>query len=412
MKRILVFLMLIGISFADNIPMSLVGTSNGTIYNINIGDCYVLSYDGIFTNITFCPKTIDASVSLNPGQNYTNTLANITVVALVPPPNLSTSECALPNISSNLTPGQSYINGTIRIQCTIGNTSTCTKLNQNITLDYGQNFSNADIGVNITTRAFPSLNIERNLSYGETLNSYNSYDQRFNFTFRCQDIGNYCNQNVDRTLLSQEIFFNPICNITLRSPNLFIGVSKDLAFGEVYDDVSRGIHFSAPATPVIPPVDHGTFVLTEDNPTFVSNLTTDLKVSCDYNGTSVKRYLMDSNNSDCQTIVSIPGTGISWCPGKISTACSADEKLNGDLEGCVNRLVNASTSNYDSCQGSLIKTQQDYKSCSDNTTNQKMFLNSLGGLLIGAVVGTAFIAIAYFQIKKKRYNEDMPKGGA
>ena len=386
----LAILILIGIVSSYNNTSVL---SNSTLPTLGYGDCMNITSNDSWSMIC-APEipilnlniTRNASDPIN--NSYFNATYNISFYAVG---NQTINQTLVNNIQNcNATSYTAWANSTVTINnvsfsclaniTTINNTiivnrtvynNTCLKRNDIITLDYGENYTITQTNSIVRAPGFPSLNIDKNISFGDySTNTYIPSDSRYNLTVRCSAISPYmCSTtggtNIDRSMFPREVFFDQLCNITLRNTDVATDCTNftdQLAFKETLrNDCLADL------------------AKCNNN---VLNLTSLSKIPPSY-------------LKNCTTT-------ITFCSDEILGMCKPEDVSNGNLNKCISGIVSDANASKSSSEGLLAKCQNDLTSCGNNQDiiqeNNNTMLTVIGGAIF--LFGGAFMLAIWLKRKK------------
>jgi hypothetical protein len=163
----------------------------------------------IWSDLNITDVRMNLTLTGTAPYSYSNSTWNLSV-GVAAPPDSPSADCRL-NITIVGTAPYVYTNPTANVSFYIA----APKYNQNTSLDFGQNFTNADANISCSAPQFPAINRTYNFS-GNV--SYSYPDPRYNLTIITQCDESYCKANIDKTLAFGEEYFNPLCNIYIKPP--------------------------------------------------------------------------------------------------------------------------------------------------------------------------------------------------
>ena len=350
------------------------------------------------------PPTYNQTIYVNPEQSQTHLATNITCVGIgvktnntytMYPPMAITDPVSNNIYNCNSTPSTSleWVNTTIQ------NGGTYTSDTRNISVhceavppisclqnishesDYGEIFTNTECNINVSCPSYPVMNRDVGLNYGEVYTN-----DTLDFTCTCQNktildfktelsSGSYynntdlqlsvycretsCKQNITKALEHGETFRSDICNIETSCTNASYAQSTAVIQAEWGVDktdpdtgtVCRGpAKFSNPIT-----LDGGQQYVHEESGLAVvcnsiqnvSNITQCSSVDINWESLSI----INSQNENC--------TRREVCLDVFSQLCTKEEAFNGDIYGCVQRVVNESNNALNNCQLTIAQRDEE-----------------------------------------------------
>jgi hypothetical protein len=377
----IMFLAVISVAFGVNYTSNL---TNGTFATpLNYSDCVNVSYDG-FGYLMVCapaapapPSTVSFIKTLGYGEEYQNSSSYCAVNITAP---------HFPSLNINRTTSDApYVNDTITFTC------NAVKLNINKTLNFNseKSYNNALYNITVNAPAFPAINLVKNLTYGSFPPDYYQSADDYNLTVRCTTILptylciNTNGLNVDRNISPSEIYFDRVCNVTLRNPNTvsICDVNAPILAAQCNANLTAEKNSKA-------------------------ELQTQIAVANAMANAS-KRDLDACRNSSLSTTgMNCTTSAIVFCPDKVAPMCTDTEKLNGQFAGCISRITQEANVSVTGYTVENARLSNDLQQCRSGEQNQKDIQETQLAIIAGIIfiAGGAFLIAMW--LKNKKIKED------
>ena len=347
----LIVMLFVSMSFADIEQFVM----NNTTQIIAFGTCYNVT-DNISWQV-FCapayPK-LDVNTTLMFEDTFSNDLLNITIRApAYPKLNVNTTlgySDVFYNANANITiRAPSYPN--IQMNCT----QLFTKYNVNRSLSYDEQYTNPDANISISCPSFPRLNSTINLSFGQ---QYAPSDARYGLSVTCQwiNLAEYESYKTNYATLKTE------CDAAK--------IDRDNARNDLASTLNK-----------------------------LTNMTEDLS-AC--KAALVKPFLQNSNKTCNLTTIILNDVNVSYCPEDVTSLCTPDEKLTGQLTACINRLATEATKKTEDLTQQLAVCNIEKARCQSGEQQNIENANRWTMIIVGfaACIGGGWLITEYLKHKR------------